>query len=218
MPCRNTSESGTVARLSPCASPAPWLPWRFVSAGFEHSCSPWPSRCRAIRSGLPKTQIQVARQDASCRRTAGRLTCCLLESKTPARRRKSPPPGIIAFPAGEIHRNFYRQFARRDHVEASPLSRGVTFKPLSGPLQPGVRFLHHPLPALPSASLAIGLPARKLPSQAEIRAYPVPYQQHEQVRSCLSTGGACVDVSLYQKEASGHLPFGRGGSAASARL
>ena len=75
-------------------------------------------------------------------------------------------------------------------MEVGPLSRGVTFKPLSRPLQPGVRFFHDPLPALPTASLAIGLPTRKQPTQAEIRAYPVPCQQHEQVRSCLFTDGA----------------------------
>ena len=75
-------------------------------------------------------------------------------------------------------------------MEVSSLSREATFKPLSGPLQPGVRFLHDPLPALPTASLTIGLPKSKQPPWAEIRAYPVPCQQHEQVRSCLSTGGA----------------------------
>ena len=88
-------------------------------------------------------------------------------------------------------------------MEVGPLSRGVTFKPLSRPLQPGVRFLHHPLPAFPSAFLAIGLPT----PWAEIRAYPVPYQQHEQVRSCLSTGGTFVDVPQIRNGTSGHLPF-----------
>jgi hypothetical protein len=134
------------------------------------------------------------------------LTCCLLE-ESQARRRKSPPAGDIAFPAGKIHRNFYKQTARRDHVEVSPLARGVTFKPLSRPLQPGVRFFHHPLPAFPTAPLAIGLPAPQLRTRAEIRAYPVPLQQQEQLRSCLSTGGAYIDVSLPMTETSGRLPF-----------
>ena len=63
------------------------------------------------------------------------------------------------FPQGDSSK-LYRQIAGRDQVEVGPLSRGVTFKPLSGPLQPGVRFLHHPLPAFPSAFLAIGLPTQ----------------------------------------------------------
>jgi hypothetical protein len=120
-----------------------------------------------------------------------------------------PLRGSVRVPQGDSSK-LYRPIAGRDQLEVGPLSRGVTFKPLSRPLQPGVRFLHHPLPALPSASLAISLPARKLRSQAEIRAYPVPSQQHEQVRSCLSTGGAVVDVSQIRSETSGHLPFGRG--------
>ena len=86
-------------------------------------------------------------------------------------------------------------------MEVSPLSRGVTFKSLSRPLQPGVRFLHDPLPALPTASLTIGLPAPQLPTRAEIRACPVPLQQQEQLRSCLSTGGAsCRRVPVSERD------------------
>ena len=46
----------------------------------------------------------------------------------------------------------------RDHKEVCPLSRGVTFKPLSARLQGGIRFFLIPLPAPPSASLAVRLP------------------------------------------------------------
>lgn len=106
-----------------------------------------------------------------------------------------------------FHQNFYRLIARRDHVEVGPLSRGVTFKPLSSPLQTSVRFLHDPLPAPPTASLAISLPMSETTSSAAIRAYPVPRQQHEQRRSCLFTGGAHVDVSHLQKETTDHVPF-----------
>src|SRR6266478_1038356 len=42
-------------------------------------------------------------------------------------------------------------------------------QPLSAPLQAGIRFLRSPLPASPSASLAVGLPLR-----ATIRVYRVP--------------------------------------------
>jgi hypothetical protein len=48
-----------------------------------------------------------------------------------------------------------------DQTEVCPLSRGVMSQPLSGPLQPGVRFLRHPLPAPSSAFLAVYLPAQK---------------------------------------------------------
>lgn len=43
-------------------------------------------------------------------------------------------------------------------AEVCSLSRPVTFKPVSAPLQSGLRFLHLPLPASLSASLAVGLP------------------------------------------------------------
>ncbi len=50
----------------------------------------------------------------------------------------------------------------RQHLrEVGSLSRGVMSQPLSGPLQAGLRFLPHPLPAAPSARLAAGLPSRE---------------------------------------------------------
>jgi hypothetical protein len=50
----------------------------------------------------------------------------------------------------------------RQHLrEVGSLSRGVISQPLSGPLQAGLRFLPHPLPAAPSARLAAGLPSRE---------------------------------------------------------
>ena len=93
-------------------------------------------------------------------------------------------------------------------MEVSPLARGVTFKPLSRPLQPGVRFLHDPLPASPTASLAIGLPA-----QFCGRKYGLT-QFHSSNTNRLGPASPPValrvDVSLYQKETTGHLPFGSG--------
>jgi hypothetical protein len=113
-------------------------------------------------------------------------------------------------PRRVFHQNIYRLFARRDHVEVGTLSRGVTFKLLSGPLQPGIRFFHNPLPATPTASLAIGLPTSETTPSAALRAYPVPYQQHEQRRSCLSTGGASVDVSHSAQRQPAAYRFGQG--------
>ncbi len=49
----------------------------------------------------------------------------------------------------------------RDQTEVSPLSRGVMSQLLSASLQGGLRFFHPPLPATPSAFLAIGFPLRE---------------------------------------------------------
>jgi len=90
-------------------------------------------------------------------------------------------------------------------VEVSPLSREATFKPLSEPLQPGVRFFHDPLPALPTAPLAIGLPTAFCG-----RKYGLT-QFHSSNTNSLGPASPPValrvDVSLYQKETTGHLPF-----------
>ena len=49
---------------------------------------------------------------------------------------------------------------KRDHAEVGALAGGVTLKPLSIPLQDGVRFFRAPLPAFPTAFLAIRLPTQ----------------------------------------------------------
>jgi hypothetical protein len=134
----------------------------------------------------------------------------------PAKRRTSPLAGQAPLPARVVRRNFYGLLARSHHVEVGPLSRGVTSEPLSGPLQPDLRFFHDPLPAHPTASLAIGLPINPW---ANIRAYPVPHRQHEQVRSCLSTGGASRRrVPLQDWDIRPHTVLVRAYFAASAQL
>ena len=50
------------------------------------------------------------------------------------------------------------RLATKDQLEVCPLSRGMMFQPLSGPLQPDVRFLQPPIPAQPTAFLAVRLP------------------------------------------------------------
>ncbi len=49
----------------------------------------------------------------------------------------------------------------RHLLEVCPLSRGAKVEPLSTPLQSGLRFLQHPLPAPPSAHLAVCFPEGK---------------------------------------------------------
>src|SRR5262245_16741897 len=49
-----------------------------------------------------------------------------------------------------------------DQREVCPLSRGVMLQPLSVPLQGGIRFLPRPLPAAPSARLAVRFPSTPL--------------------------------------------------------
>lgn len=46
----------------------------------------------------------------------------------------------------------------KDQVEVCSLSRRMMFQPVSQPLQLGFRFLHHPIPASPTAHLAACLP------------------------------------------------------------
>lgn len=48
--------------------------------------------------------------------------------------------------------------AMKDQVEVGSLSRRVIFQPVSWRLQPGLRFLHHPIPAPPIALLTVCLP------------------------------------------------------------
>ena len=59
-----------------------------------------------------------------------------------------------------------------DQTEVCPLSRGVMSQPLSGPLQPGIRFLRHPLPAPSSAFLAVYLPAQKSWQRYGLTVFP----------------------------------------------
>jgi hypothetical protein len=55
--------------------------------------------------------------------------------------------------------------------EGGPLSRRAMYQAVSRPLQPGVRFFRIPLPAVPTAFLAV-----RLPLPAALWAYPVPHE------------------------------------------
>jgi len=80
------------------------------------------------------------------------------------------------------------RLATINQLEVCPLSRGIIFQPLSGSLQPGVRFLQPPIPAQPIAFLAVRLP-EPYRARAAIRAYHVPYTLQDRVRACLFAGG-----------------------------
>src|SRR5215213_557696 len=62
-----------------------------------------------------------------------------------------------------------RSLAKKDQSDVGSLSCRVTLKPVSAPLQDGVRFFRPPNPAPPTDPLAVHLPLR-----AEIRGFHVP--------------------------------------------
>ncbi len=68
-----------------------------------------------------------------------------------------------------------------------PLSCRVTFKPVSGPLQPGVRFFRPPKPAHPWARLAA-----RCPLSGRHTGFPRSTSGVRWVRCLLSTG-RCAD-------------------------
>ncbi len=86
-----------------------------------------------------------------------------------------------------------------DQLEVCPLSRGMMFQPLSGPLQPGIRFLQPPIPAQPTAFLTVRLP-EPYRAPAAIRAYHVPYTLQDWVRTRLSAGGPMTTYSEFPAE------------------
>jgi hypothetical protein len=83
---------------------------------------------------------------------------------------------------------------------------GQSLHPLSGPLQPGVRFLRDPLPATDAPDFTTGLVAPH--SATRLRAYPVPRDEHGSGGPHLSAGDRLVSVSPPSRETSDHTPFG----------
>lgn len=61
-------------------------------------------------------------------------------------------------PSSPRIRAYLSLHAMKDQVEVGSLSRRVMFQPVSRRLQPGLRFLHHPIPAPPTALLTVCLP------------------------------------------------------------
>ena len=64
-------------------------------------------------------------------------------------------------PSSPRIRAYLSLHAMKDQVEVGSLSRWVMFQPVSRRLQPGLRFLHQPIPAPPTAHPADCLPSRQ---------------------------------------------------------
>lgn len=90
----------------------------------------------------------------------------------------------------------------KDHAEVCPLSREVMSQPLSGPLQPSLRFFRTPMPAPPTAFLTVSLPA-----WAAIRVFRVPRRSHEWFRFRLFTGSILSVLPQYLRSRPATFPF-----------
>ncbi len=126
--CRYASGSADVARLLPCHTGLPELPWRYAPEVVSllprsATSSPDPTSAQRARAHQPR-----------------------------ALSRRSPSS---AFPRITIGQSY---LAMNDRAEVCPLSRRAMSQPVSRPLQPGVRFLRIPLPTAPTAFLAVRLP------------------------------------------------------------
>jgi hypothetical protein len=75
--------------------------------------------------------------------------------------------------------------AKKDQSDVCSLSCRVTLKPVSAPLQDGIRFFRPPKPAPPLSGLAAILPVE---FTGEIRGFLLPPSEVRRVRYLLSTG------------------------------
>ena len=117
------------------------------------------------------------------------------EGWTTAPKGKSPPGWVEA----DLSRDRPPRGSQRS------FEPGQSLHPLSGPLQPGVRFLRDPLPATDSSDFTIRLVAPC--SATPLRAYPVPCNEHESGGPHLSADDRFVSVSPPSRETSDHVPF-----------
>src|SRR5262249_25447222 len=93
--------------------------------------------------------------------------------------------------------------ARRHHGEVCPLSGGVMWQPLSGPLPAGLRLLPDPLPAVPSARLAVRFPLREDYGLTTLRCGHTAW-----VRSRPYAGGSTAAPGEFGAHGLGHVPCG----------
>ncbi|MGF6813059.1 hypothetical protein OKW30_008276 [Paraburkholderia sp. Clong3] len=126
--CRYASGSADVARIAPCPTGLPGPPWRYATE---------------VVSPLPRWMPSLPGP------TSGQRARAHQRPTLPCRAPSS------AFPRITIDQV---SLAMNDRAEVCPLSRRAMFQPVSRPLQPGIRFLRIPLPAPPTARLAVRLP------------------------------------------------------------
>jgi len=111
-------------------------------------------------------------------------------------RRACPPPGWVE---ADLSRDRPPRGSQRS------FEPGRSLHPLSGPLQPGVRFLRDPLPATDAPDFTTRLVTPR--GATLLRAYPVPCDEHESGGPHLSAGDRFVSVSPPSRETSDHVPF-----------
>lgn len=93
-------------------------------------------------------------------------------------------------------------FVKRDHEEVCPLSRQITLKPVSAPLQCGIRFFLFPLPAPPLADFAVCCPRGE--------RYEVPtfhLLKYAGLGACSGPGGVWVTRTQWQSAAPTSVTF-----------
>jgi hypothetical protein len=88
--------------------------------------------------------------------------------------------------------------------EVCPLSGGVMFQPLSGPLQVGLRLLPLPVPAVLSGHLTTSLAVEK---QQDNGLTTFRKWNNRWFRSCLYAGGAASACAEFGPAHLDHLPF-----------
>ncbi len=86
-----------------------------------------------------------------------------------------------------------------------PFGSGRSLHPLSGPLQPGIRFFRDPLPTAVATDFTTSFVAPC--GTTPLWAYPVPRDEHESGGPHLSAGDRLVSVSPPSRETSDHVPF-----------
>ena len=93
---------------------------------------------------------------------------------------------------------------KKDPMEVCPFSRRAMLQPLSTSLQGGFRFLHLPIPTLPSVSLTVAFPLRE---NDGLTTFPIR-TQNGWVRLRLFADGVPSAARDVKTLALSHLPFG----------
>ena len=135
--------------------------------------------CRPLRTGRAPhdaygSSLSKASCDTRCNRNYCRTFTLLMASHLT--QHYATTPGSAHTQCCGVHllssclNGSRHSLVKRDQTEVCPLSCEVILQPLSAPLQGGICFLCHPLPAAPTVFLTV-----YLPFPAALRAYPVPH-------------------------------------------